>query len=146
MDADSFSWSFPGGTPATSNSSSPTVTFGTNGSATVQLITANSCGADTTTFPIQITTICDLGLEDLAMDYVISYNPDQELIHIVSDQGLTSGTTIQLYNEAGQLLVSNKLTNPVESYQIPVSSYAAGMYFVRIASETQERTSKVIKN
>lgn len=145
-DADSFSWSFPGGTPATSNSSSPTVTFGTNGTTTVQLITANSCGVDTIQFPIQITTICSLGLEDLSVDYLISYNPDQELISIVSNQGLAGGTTIQLYNEMGQLLVSNKLTNQLDSYQVSVSSYASGMYFVRIASEVQETTSKVIKN
>ena len=145
-DADSFSWSFPGGTPATSNSSSPTVTFGTDGLASVQLITANSCGSDTTEFPIQITTICGLGLEDISIEYFVTYNPDQEMIHIVSNQGLTYGTSIQLYNETGQLLVSNQLIDQVDSYQIPVSSYASGMYFIHIASEVQETTSKVIKN
>ncbi len=144
--ADSFIWSFPGGTPATSNSSSPTVTFGTNGAVTVQLITENSCGADTILFPIQITTNCGLGLEELSLDYLISYNQEQELIQLVSEQGLTSGTTIQLYNSAGQLLISNKLSNQENSVQIPVSLYASGMYFVRIANEVQETTSKVIKH
>ncbi len=144
--ADSFSWSFPGGTPATSNSSSPTVTFGTDGLATVQLITANSCGSDTTTFPIQITTICGLGLEEQHIEYQVSYNPNDAVIRIGSDQGLTNGTTVQLYNDMGQLLTSAKLSNHQETYQIPVSSYASGMYFVRVASETQEMTSKVIKH
>lgn len=144
--ADSFLWSFPGGTPAASNSSSPTVTFGADGAVTVQLITENSCGSDTIVFPIQITTTCGLGLEELSFDYLISYNPEQGLIHIVSELGLTSGTTIQLYNSAGQLLTSNKLTSQEDSYQIPIASYASGMYFVRIANEVQETTSKVIKN
>ncbi|AEA43674.1 S8 family serine peptidase [Fluviicola taffensis] len=145
--ADSFSWTFPGGIPATSNSSSPTATFQNDGTVIVQLITTNTCGADTTEFPIQITTInCDLGLNDLNIDYIISYNPDQALIHIVSDLGLTTGTNIQLYNEMGQLLISNKLASQVSTVEIPVSSYAAGMYFVRITSDSHEATSKVIKH
>jgi len=145
-DADSFMWAFPGGTPATSNSSSPTVTFGTDGLVSVELITANSCGSDTTLFPVQITTTCGLGLEELGIDYLVSYNPDHEFIHIVSDQGLSSGTTIQLYNGAGQLLNSNTLTGQLDSYQIPVSSYASGMYFVRVVNEGRESTSRVIKH
>jgi serine protease len=144
--ADSFSWAFPGGTPATSNSSSPTVTFGTDGAATVQLITMNACGSDTTLFPIQITTNCGLGLDDLSIHYFVSLNPDQALIHIVSDLGLTTGTNIQLYNELGQLLLSNKLANQVTTVDIPISSYAPGMYFVRITSDSHEATSKVIKH
>jgi serine protease len=144
--ADSFSWTFPGGTPAASNSSSPTVTFGTDGSVTVQLITVNTCGSDTTQFPIQITTNCGLGLNDLDINYVISLNPDQSVIHIVSDQGLTAGSNIELYNEMGQLLISNRLANQVTSFEIPVAAYASGMYFVRILSDTHEVTSKVIKN
>jgi PKD repeat protein len=144
--ADSFSWTFPGGIPATSNSSSPTVTFGTDGLVTVSLITENSCGADTIIFPMQVTTTCGLGLEELSAIYSISYNPDQSLIHIVSDQGLISGTTVQLYNGAGQLLVSNQLTEHLDAYQLPVSAYASGMYFVRIVNEIQEITSKVVKN
>ncbi len=145
-DADSFIWAFPGGTPATSNSSSPTITFGTDGLVSVQLITANSCGSDTTVFPVQITTTCGLGLEELSVDYLVSYNPDQEFIYIVGDQGLNAGTTIQLYNGAGQLLNSHTLTGQLDSYRIPVSSYASGMYFVRIANEMREVTSKVVKH
>ena len=144
--ADSFTWAFPGGIPATSNSSSPTVTFGTDGLVTVSLITENSCGADTIAFPFQVTTTCGLGLEELNAEYVISYNPEQSLIHIVSEQGLTSGTMIQLYNGAGQLLVSNQLTEHHDAYQVPVSTYASGMYFLRVVNEVREITSKVVKN
>jgi serine protease len=143
--ADSFSWTFPGGTPATSNSSSPTVTFGTNGNVTVQLITVNTCGSDTMQFPIQITTNCGLGLNDLDINYVVSLDPEQSVIHIVSDQGLTSGSSIELYNEMGQLLSSHRIANQVTSFEIPVAAYSSGMYFVRILSDTHEVTSKVIK-
>jgi subtilisin family serine protease len=144
--ADGFMWYFPGGTPVTSNSSSPTVTFESDSIIEVVLITENSCGSDTTLFPIQITTNCGLGLNDLDIQYVVSLNPDQSTIHIVSNQGLTAGSNIELYNEMGQLLISNRLANQVTFFEIPVAAYASGMYFVRILSDTQEVTSKVIKN
>ncbi|WP_343748993.1 S8 family serine peptidase [Fluviicola sp.] len=143
--ADNFSWSFPGGTPASSNSSSPTATFGVDGIVTVQLTTSNSCGVDTITFPLQVTTICGLGLTDPENHFLISYHSDQGLIYIASDPGLTSGTSIQLYNDLGQLLSSDQLTNQVDSYQLSVASYAPGMYFVRVTSHSQDVTSKVVK-
>lgn len=143
-DADSFSWSFPGGTPATSNSSSPTITFGTNDPVIVELMTTNSCGSDTITFPIQIATTCGLGLAEQDIQYVISYNSAQGLIYIASDPGLTSGTTIQLYNDLGQLLRSDQLTSPTGAYTLSVAGYAPGMYFVRVTSQSQDITSKVV--
>lgn len=145
-DADTFTWTFPGGTPATSNSSSPTVTFGADGTVNVELMTTNSCGSDTTIFPIAINTNCELGLGELAIQYNVWYNADQGFIHIVSDLGLNAGTHIQLYNEMGQLLNAVQLANQVTAYEIPVSAYAKGMYFIRIASGSSEVTSKVVKH
>lgn len=144
--ASSFSWSFPGGTPATSNSSSPTISFSDDGTVTVVLITGNSCGADSTVFTLDVTTNCGLGLTDLANAYSISYNPESFLVNITSDLGLSSGTSIQLYNDMGQLLSSNQLVNAVNSYNLSVANYASGMYFVRILSSSYEATAKVIKH
>lgn len=144
--ANSFNWSFPGGTPSTSNSSSPTISFSDDGTVTVMLITGNSCGADSTTFTLDVTTNCDLGLTDLANAYSISYNPESFLVNITSDMGLSGGTNIQLYNDMGQLLSSNQLVNAVNSYNLSVAGYASGMYFVRIVSSSHEATAKVVKH
>lgn len=144
--ADTFNWSFPGGTPAASNSSSPTISFADDGPVTVVLITGNSCGADSTTFTLDIATTCSLGLTDLENSYSVSYNPESFLVNITSDLGLSSGTSIQLYNDMGQLLSSNQLVNAVNSYNLSVANYASGMYFVRILSQSHEATSKVVKH
>lgn len=144
--ADSFNWSFPGGTPSVSNSSSPTISFADDGTIAVQLITGNSCGTDSTTFTLDVTTNCSLGLTDLDNAYSVTYNPESFLVNIASDLGLSSGTNIQLYNDMGQLLSSNQLTNAVNSYNLSVANYASGMYFVRILSQSHEATAKVVKH
>lgn len=47
--ATSFSWSFPGGSPATSTAQNPVVTYAAAGSYSVTLITGNNFGTDTLT-------------------------------------------------------------------------------------------------
>ena len=144
--ADNFSWTFPGGTPSTSNSSSPIVDFGTDGPVTVELITENLCGNDTTEFILNIVTDCSSGIEELSANYVITYEPNQAVVQISNDQGIQKGTLIQLFNEMGQILFSTTLNSSLEKAEISLSSFATGMYFVKIASNSEEITAKVIKN
>ncbi|MFY7668401.1 MAG: PKD domain-containing protein, partial [Crocinitomicaceae bacterium] len=51
----SYSWSFPGGNPATSTATSPTVLFANAGSYTVSLVAANASGSNTATQTIVVT-------------------------------------------------------------------------------------------
>jgi PKD repeat protein len=51
----SWSWSFPGGTPSSSTSQNPLVTYGTAGTYSISLTTTNSCGSDEETKPEYIT-------------------------------------------------------------------------------------------
>ena len=53
--ADSFAWTFEGGTPATSNLASPTVTFNNAGTFDVSLTVTNEAGSDTETKADYIT-------------------------------------------------------------------------------------------
>ena len=50
-----WSWSFPGGTPATSSLQNPTVTYSTPGTYNVTLTCSNALGSDTRTFTSYIT-------------------------------------------------------------------------------------------
>jgi len=49
-DPTSWSWSFPGGTPATSNAENPTVTYAQPGKYSVTLSVSNSAGSDNVTY------------------------------------------------------------------------------------------------
>ncbi len=51
----SYSWSFPGGTPSTSTSASPTVTYSTAGTYNVVLTATNASGSNTTTMTNYVT-------------------------------------------------------------------------------------------
>ncbi len=51
----SWSWSFPGGTPATSTNQNPLITYYSAGIYSVSLIATNSCGSDTETKTEYIT-------------------------------------------------------------------------------------------
>jgi PKD repeat protein len=53
--ATSYSWSFTGGTPATSTATNPTVTYSSPGIYTVSLTATNSTGSDTETITDMIT-------------------------------------------------------------------------------------------
>ncbi|CAN5455133.1 hypothetical protein BH11BAC2_BH11BAC2_14070 [soil metagenome] len=51
----SLQWTFTGGTPSTSTSTNPSVTYNTNGTFAVRLIAINALGTDTFNFPAYIT-------------------------------------------------------------------------------------------
>ncbi len=51
-----YAWSFPGGTPATSDIATPDVTYNSVGQFNVQLIVSNAAGADTVFYENYITT------------------------------------------------------------------------------------------
>jgi PKD repeat protein len=88
--ADSYSWSFPGGTPSTSSLPNPTVTFATHGWKEVTLTVSNAQGSNTVTksaFYIAIdepyyyadynATSFTESFDDVnAMERWISYNPE----------------------------------------------------------------------
>jgi PKD repeat protein len=55
--ATSYSWSFPGGTPSSSTTASPVVTFNTAGTYTVTLTASNNVGTSTATTTITVNAL-----------------------------------------------------------------------------------------
>ncbi|MCF8244899.1 MAG: PKD domain-containing protein [Saprospiraceae bacterium] len=55
VNATTWAWSFPGGTPTTSTAQNPSVSYATPGTYSVTLIASNSAGSDTTTLANYIT-------------------------------------------------------------------------------------------
>jgi PKD repeat protein len=144
-DADDFSWTFPGGAPATSNSASQTVDFGTAGNVVVTLTTTNECGNNQTTYALDVLTNCGAGLDEDAMNYQVTFNPTSGQVFVNSESGLNAGTHIGLYNEMGQLLVNNTLHTHTNAHQLSVAGFAAGVYYVRISNASQESSAKIVK-
>jgi PKD repeat protein len=57
VNAQSWSWSFPGGTPASATTPNVTVTYATAGSYTATLTTTNATGSSTTQIPVTVGAI-----------------------------------------------------------------------------------------
>lgn len=130
MDATNFIWTFPGGTPGTSNTSSPSVTFGTDGLVNVTLITENSCGADTVNFSLDVITNCSAGLDENAWSLPIYFDPVQTQLIVTNPDNL-SDYHVGIYNEMGQLL-KEQAVEVTGQTTIPVTKLAAGIYFAKI--------------
>jgi serine protease len=141
-DANSFDWSFPGGTPATSNASTPSVDFTADGTVNVSLTTTNNCGTNTASFSIDVTTACSAGLEEETTAFTIIYNPVNAVVSVTSTNGLAAKTTIQVLNELGQAIAFRQVTEQASSLEIPVNNLAGGMYFVHISDGSSEQLVK----
>jgi hypothetical protein len=69
---------------------------------------------------------------------VVFPNPTNEILNIVADENITN---IQVLNMAGQV-VSSKDNNS-ENIQLNVSEYAAGIYFVKVYTQSEVTIHKV---
>jgi PKD repeat protein len=77
-DPASWSWTFEGGTPATSTEQHPKVTYLTVGNYNVRLVATNARGGDTTTVTGLITVKPGVGANDLSANRAI-YNRDESI-------------------------------------------------------------------
>jgi PKD repeat protein len=73
--ATSWSWTFQGGTPSTSNSSSPVITYNTPGVYDVKLVVTNSAGSDSITDVAKITVKSNIA-NIQALNYIQSFPPN----------------------------------------------------------------------
>ncbi len=69
---------------------------------------------------------------------VVFPNPTNEILNIVADENITN---IQVLNMAGQVVSSRD--NNSENIQLNVSEYAAGIYFVKVYTQSEVTIHKV---
>jgi PKD repeat protein len=121
--ATSFSWSFPGGTPTTSNQANPTVTYTTTGLYFATLITSNAAGQDTF-MQIVAVTANPLPVSDFV--FFVQNNGtvqfadlSQNALNLLWDfgDGTTSGDSdpLHTYTEEGTYIVTLTVWNPCDT-------------------------------
>lgn len=114
----SWSWSFPGGSPATSNQQNPTVTYNTAGVYDVTLTVTNAQGSNTLTEQDFITVLddpfadFDYTIDDLTVDFE-NLSQDATSYHWAFGDGSTSTleNPIHEYEEDGVYDVTLTVTN-----------------------------------
>ncbi len=140
----SYQWTFPGGTPSTSNSASPSISFDEAGSITITLVTSNGCGTSTQHFTFEVAVNC-AGLEELTNNFAITIDEAQKNILVFSSSGFDKDARVQLFNELGQTLTAKAIEANQTAVTIPIDNLAAGVYMVHIKNASFEKLFKVVK-
>lgn len=128
--ATSWSWSFPGGTPSTSTSQNPTVTYSGSGAYDVSLIVTNSLGNNTALETSYVTVVTSTpppiaeGFESsLPADWQF-YNEDNQGTWAISNTAASTGSqSIVIDNWAYQ---AGGSSDEIISNLIDLSTYATG--------------------
>ena len=92
FDATSWSWTFEGGTPATSSASMPTVTYNTGGSFSVSLTVSNGTTSDTYTAENYITVL-DLNASN-GLPYSQVVNPNNDALAWTTSSNIACNNTV----------------------------------------------------
>ncbi|MFK8056762.1 MAG: PKD domain-containing protein [Saprospiraceae bacterium] len=115
---DTYSWSFPGGTPSSSTSASPTVVYSSAGTFDVELIASNSTGG-TTSAQVAYITVVDAAVagfsESISGTTVTitdaSSNADTYLYDFGDGNSSTDASPTHTYSMGGTYTITQTVTN-----------------------------------
>ena len=144
IDATSFSWTFPGGTPATATTSNVSVSFAAPATSTVSLVASNMCGSGNYSQLILINT-CALGINEsnfpsAAIYFDMAVNKVQVKLNNFKNN---EHARFVLINSLGQTMMATPLNNLTET--IDINGFANGVYIVGIFNgEDMIQTSRLI--
>jgi|GEM_PF-1263882 PKD repeat protein len=137
----SWSWSFNGGTPATSEEQNPEVTYHEFGVYSVILEASNVFGSDTEAKVDYIAVDAD-GIEQLSLDeekMIVYPNPAVDMVNVALRSGL-QGTLI-IRTATGNKVMEKTILN--ENTEFNVKNLPQGIYFVEfIDEESHQRITK----
>lgn len=129
-DPTSWTWTFEGGTPATSDEENPTVVYETPGSYDVTLTVSNTYGTSTVTKKDYIVVGDDpTSIEEVAIKQV-SVHPNPATTYVIAE-GVEQGPVL-VYNATGKLYVNLSVTwQDEQSVRVDVSSLPEGLYILK---------------
>ncbi len=134
--ANTWSWTFAGGTPGTSTSQNPTITYNTPGTYNVTLVAGNSNGTNTLVKNSYITVNTCVGIEEAVVEGSFKVYPNPSNGHFtVTFNSLTKDNyTIEVSNALGQVVYTKSLKEHSGEYSAPIdlSAHAKGAYRLTI--------------
>jgi PKD repeat protein len=134
-DADTYMWDFGDGN--TSTDENPTHIYTTGGVYTVTLIANGPCGADTTTYVLNLEITA---LDELSASIDMYPNPANDVLTINADQVLDA--SIEVYNVSGKLVLSENIQGTTKT--INVTNLAKGMYMIKITNNEGSSIQRLI--
>jgi PKD repeat protein len=128
-----YSWDF--GNSSTGTGVNANGTYTANGTYNVTLIVSNACGSDTLT---QAVTVNGIGVAEaaLAASFQAYPNPTRGKVALSFSLMYSNAATIEIMDLSGRVVwVESAEVNGTYHKELDLSSYAAGVYLVRVSSE-----------
>lgn len=141
VDATAFTWSFPGGSPSSSTSSAPVITYNTVGTFTAQLVVSNTCGNDTINYT-NIGVGC-MDIPEMHNAWSAFYNSADDHVQVNSPVR-TTPAVVTVMNSMGQIVYTASVPAGTNLVLIDMNNFASGMYSLLIDGE-QGYSMKFIK-
>lgn len=133
----SWAWTFEGGTPASSTSQNPVISYYTPGTYRVSLVATNIQGSNTSTKNGYITVSTASGVEDNDQDAIIFYpNPVSDNLTVISDVDFS----VRIYDLKGRLVCSG--TN---ERNINMATVKKGVYLLEITTGGKITKHKIVR-
>lgn len=142
VDANSYNWTFPAGSPSSGSSTSPfpVISFGASGTHAYSLVVQNACGTDTHNGTVSVN-ICT-GVEELNKDVISIFpNPTNNLVNV---SGIENAQTITLMDVTGKIVYTNNNLS-TDVLTIDLSNASNGLYFMQVKTDNGTDTYKIVK-
>jgi Secretion system C-terminal sorting domain len=91
--------------------------------------------------PIVVEIVQDL---DNNLDVVVYPNPVNTYVTILFSEVLKTSINILVYDISGKVVI-NKSQNPARSFNLDMSSFASGVYLLKLTSEGKKFNARLIK-
>ena len=142
----SWTWLFDGASPTFSNDQSPTgIVYNTIGSYDVTLITSNANGIDTLIKTAYIDVAAANSINENRVDDIKIYpNPTSGQISI-DVNGYNGPIDIQVFDLQGKLLLNKLNSTKNKILTLSMLEFETGMYLMKISSENEVKTIRLIK-
>ena len=135
----SWSWTFEGGSPATSTDQNPLVTYPAVGTYDVQLTVTNIDGTDTKIKTDYISVVINPGIGELnASQYKIYPNPTTTGFMNIEVPGGTN--EIKIYSIVGNMVYSSELT--ARKSRIDLTELQKGVFFVKFVKDGETQVTR----
>ncbi|MBE0676861.1 MAG: M4 family metallopeptidase, partial [Bacteroidales bacterium] len=134
----SWSWTFEGGTPASSTVQNPVISYNTPGTFRVSLVATNIQGSSTSTRNGYITVSSASAVEDHSQDAILVYpNPVSDKLNIISEMDFS----VRLYDLKGRLVFSG-----ANERIIDMAAMEQGVYLLEIISRGKVIKHKIVRH
>lgn len=93
--------------------------------------------------PYEIFHVVSISTPDEQLLWNVSPNPTEGIIYLASKDVID--TDIEIYDESGRLIMNEQLKN-IQQAQIDLTSYARGVYTIKINGNSSIQAIRIIKN